>query len=466
MAAGNSSRDGGKEDARRNRTGQHIDSILPGSIAEELGIESGDWLIHIDGERIIDRIDYTFLSSQSEFLLGIRNQRDNEVIEIEIEKGDDEFLGLIFDDGLMGPLRTCANKCLFCFVDQMKPGLRESLYVKDDDWRMSFLMGNFVTLTNVSERELERIIRRHISPLYVSVQATEPSLRCRLLGNSRAGELMHQLRRLADAGVQFHAQFVLCPGINDGEALERSFSDLFSLGRAVLTAAVVPVGLTRFRKGLENVAAYNQKTATEIVERVERWQKRAMDEQGRHFAFASDEFYILSGREVPESKVYEGFPQIENGVGMIRKFSDEYQLALSEIPEGTARGKKYTLVTGTSAKNLIETKARRVVERSGADIEVIAIRNDFFGQSVSVAGLVVGGDIQKQLAGKELGDAVLIPDTMLKDGEDIFLDGSSVEELADALQTPVIPLANDGASFVYGLADYLQTDDDNCVFVE
>ena len=450
-----------KGDACPLHSGQQIDAIQPGSIAEELGIEAGDVLLSINGERILDRIDYQYLSAEETLCLTIQNQHDGQVVELEIEKDDDESLGLVFDDPLMSPQRCCANACSFCFVDQMRPGLRETLYVKDDDWRMSFLMGNFITLSNVGDKELARIIARRAGPLYISVQATDPAMRQYLLGNRRAGLLMEQLRKIAAAGLQFHAQFVLCHGLNDGAMLEQSLADLYSLGSAVLTAAVVPVGLTQYRKDLAQVEAFDSSAARAVVQTVERWQHRAMSEQHRHFVMASDEFYVLSGQAFPPGDVYEGYPQIENGVGMFRKFMDELEQALKRLPPGSAQGKRFTIATGASAHSFIAEKAAEVTRHSGAHCQVYAIENRFFGPSVTVAGLVVGSDIAQQLAGADIGDALLIVDTMLKENEDVFLDGTTVDQLAMALGAPVRSISGDGASFAWALAGREQDDPDD-----
>ncbi len=436
--------------------GHRIASVAPGSIAAELGLEAGDILLAIDGRPVIDRIDYEMFCAEESLRLTVRDHRSGQESVCEVEKDSFEDLGLAFDDYLMSPQRSCANRCPFCFVDQLPGGLRESLYVKDDDWRMSFLAGNFVTLTNVPDVELARIVERRVSPLFVSVQATEPALRNELLGNDRAGRIMHQLRTLADAGLRFHAQFVLCRGRNDGQALERSIEDLIALFPAPISAAVVPVGLTQHRKGLADVQPYDCASANALLDQIERWQERCLRDLGTVLIHAADEFYILADRPYPSAERYEGYPQIENGVGMLRKFEDELDEAIAEgfVPPGRASGQRFLIATGRSAEHWLRKQAARAAAHTGAAADVIGIDNDFFGRSVTVAGLLAGCDLLRSLRQKALSDyaAVLIPDTMLREGEDVFLDGMTLADLQVQLPIPIRAIPTLGESFLQALS--------------
>ena len=432
--------------------GHRIIAVEADSIAEEIGCEAGDELLRINGKILRDIIDYEYFSDSEFVELEVRNGRDGEVISIEIEKDEGEPLGFVFDSPLMSPQRTCANECLFCFVDQMPCGLRKTLYVKDDDWRTSFMYGSFVTLTNVGERELQRIIDRKISPLYVSVQATEPALRAKLLGNPRAGQLMEQLRKLADGGIRFHAQLVLCHGYNDGDALDRSLRDLWSLYPAVLSVACVPVGLTEYRENLPDMKLYTREQACEVLDCANKWRRRCMKEQGTHFIYPSDEFYSIAHRKVPKAPDYEGFPQIENGVGMIAKFEAEFEFALESLPKQTAIGKRYTLATGESAYPWLKGIASRAANHTGAQLDVLCIKNDFFGESVTVAGLIVGQDLVRQTKEYALGDKLIIPRSMLREGEDVFLDHMTLQQVQNEIPVPICAIETDGESFLRTMA--------------
>lgn len=432
--------------------GQKIEAIMPDSIAEEIGCEIGDEVLRINGEPIRDSIDYQYFVDGSDLLLEMKDHRSGEVIEIEIEKEEGEPLGFVFGSPLMSAQRTCANNCLFCFVDQMPTGLRESLYVKDDDWRTSFMYGTFVTLTNVGERELERIIDRGVSPLYISVQATEPALRAKLIGNKQAGNLMAQLTKLKQGGIRFHAQLVLCPQYNDGEALERSLRDLWSLYPSTISVACVPVGLTDYRSTLPDVKGYDKEQAERVIDCIERWQKKCMKEAGTHFVHASDEFYVLAERDTPPAYVYEGFPQIENGVGMVAKFEQEYQETKKQLQPQTAMGKQYTLATGVSAYPWLCKVAKETEQFTGATIQVLCIENEFFGKTVTVAGLIVGCDLEKQALPRAKGDALLIPRTMLREGEDVFLDHMTLQELQQKSAIPIRAIEADGEMFLRVIA--------------
>ena len=433
-----------------------IAAVDTGSIAEELGVEPGDVLASINGMDIIDVVDYEDACSAEQLTL-LFKKADGTELEADVEKDEDEPLGLTFENGLMSPLRRCANHCVFCFVDQLPKGMRDTLYIKDDDWRLSLIMGNFVTLTNVGDGELERIIDRRVSPLYISVHTTDPALRREMMRCEKAGKIMDQLRRLTKSGIRLHCQLVLCPRINDGAALDHTLSDLYSLGDRVLSVAAVPVGLTGHREGLPALTPYDRAGANAVIDCIEVWQKRSMAERGTHFVNASDEFYTIAGRDVPPAEVYEGYPQIENGVGMLRKFQDELNEALPAVPAGCLKGVSATIVTGTSAAAWSERMARLAADRTGLSVRVVSVKNRFFGESVTVTGLLVSEDVAKALSDKELGDAVLIPRSMLRAGEETLLDGGTVDGISEMLNVPVLPFYVDGEDFMETLLSIKKT---------
>ena len=431
--------------------GFKIAKVERGGLADELGLRRGDELLEINGEKLVDLIDYQQLMSCEELVLTVR-ERSGDISEVECDKDMDEELGVDFEDDLLGPVRLCANRCKFCFVDQLPKGMRKSLYVKDDDWRMSLMMGNYVTLTNVPDRELDRIIRRHASPLYISVHASDGKVRADLMGQPRAARLMEQLGKLRDGGISFHAQAVLCPGLNDGDVLEKTVRDMAAMHPNCLTLALVPVGLTGHRKGLCNIRPYDAKTAGELLDRVEAWQAEFRRTLGTALVFAADEFYVLAGRDVPKDEEYEDYPQIDNGVGLIRFQREGFESAYREyLASGKApRARRVAVITGVSAREEME----RLISGhplEGVDARVYAVRNDFFGNTVTVAGLITGGDILSQLKGLE-ADEVLIPRTMLRDGGNVFLDNTPLDELAKRLGCPVTPVFSDGEELLHALA--------------
>lgn len=427
--------------------GQIIARVDRYSIAEELEIAPGDELLTINGERIIDLIDYEALCALEELTLTVKKP-DGTVMEAEIEKDAYEPLGLNFETDLMGPLRCCANHCIFCFVDQMRPGLRKSLYVKDDDWRMSMIMGNFVTLTNVTDKELDRIIRRKASPLYISVHATDPELRACMMKQPLAAKLMEQLKKLTQAGIKLHCQMVLCPGYNDGAQLERSIADLYSLGENVLSLAAVPVGLTGYRDELHPLKGFDKAGAEAVIDCADRWRERAQRERGHCFVYPSDEFYVLAERPLPDYDSYNDFPQIENGVGILRKFHDEVEQALQNVEQDCLKGVSVTMVNGTSAQNWAKELGEMIARKTGADIRNVTVVNKFFGDTVTVTGLLVEQDVEEELKRHELGDFVMIPRTMLREGTEVFLDGGTVTQLSEAIGVPVRPFYCDGEELI------------------
>ncbi len=417
---------------------QVISDVLPGSPAELAGLQRGDTLLTINGEPVIDLVDYEHLSANERVTLEILKANGNQEI-IELEKDDYEPLGLSFATSLMDKMRTCKNHCVFCFIDQMPKGGRSSLHVKDDDWRMSFVMGNYVTLTNLDERELDRIIRRRVSPLYVSLHASDPGVRRAMMKNPHAGDILPQLKRLSEAGLQFHLQIVLCPGLNDGGVLRRSTDDMLALYPQAQSLAVVPVGLTRHREGLTPLRTFTPEEASALIDEIEARQNEILQKHGTRFVFLADEWYTLSGRTLPAYDEYEGFPQIENGVGLLRLFEGEMLEAL-EDRKPLRKPKRFLMAGGVSAHTFF-TESYSQLLPYGISIDTRAIRNRFFGESVTVGGLVTGGDLVEQLKGEDFGRALLIPRAMLKADEELFLDGMSKTEAENALGTRIIPVA-------------------------
>ena len=420
-----------------------ITSVDPGSPASRAGIRAGDRLKRIGGVTVIDFIDYQALSAQSRLTVGVI--RDGEAVDFSIRKDEYAPLGLNFETPMMSGVRLCCNKCLFCFVDQLPGNARDSMRVKDDDWRMSLMMGNYVTLTNVSDTELERIVARHCSPLYISVHATDPDLRTHLLGTPRARRLMGQLKRLSDGGIQFHCQCVLCPGLNDGEALERTIRELSALPGA-RSLALVPVGLTGHREGLSALRVYAPEEACAVVDLAERWREKLLPEKGTRFVFPSDEFYLQAGRPIPPDEAYEGYDQIDDGVGLLRLYETEYRAAWEALPEALRQrvpgGRKLAVACGRSAGPFL-AQMLEDCPVTGAEVSVHALENTFFGPTVTVSGLITGGDLMAQMKGVDC-DAVLITEVMLRQNEDRFLDDTTLPQVIEALGRPVIPVRRNG----------------------
>ena len=412
---------------------KRIAAVEPGGIAEELGLREGDVIEEINGEPVLDSIDYQALIYESKIVM--KTSRE----EYEFEKDEYEPLGLQLEaDGI----RNCVNNCLFCFVEQLPCNVRDTMRVKDDDWRQSLIMGNFVTLTNVHEKELERIIRRGASPLYISVHATEPELRKKLLGCENAGNIMEVLRKLQKGGISYHLQAVLCPGINDGEALERTIEDLYSLVPEALSLALVPVGLTKFRDELTPLRGFNKEEAKAVLDIAARWRRKSLKEHGTRFVFPSDEFYLLAGEEVPFDTEYEDYAQIDNGIGLLRMLETEFSFAYEDMRLKKKKPAKVVIATGVSAQPFLE-KLMRDHPVGNVKVSVKAIRNTFFGETVTVAGLITGGDLVNQLKGVK-ADAILITCCMLRAGEDVFLDDMTLDEATRQLGIPIIPVERSG----------------------
>lgn len=426
-----------------------ISRIYPGSIAEELEIEVGDLLISVNGEKVKDIIQYRFLTDDEYIELEIQTNSGERVV-YEIEKDYDEELGLEFTNPIIDKAKSCRNKCMFCFIDQLPKGMRETLYFKDDDSRLSFLQGNFVTLTNMSEQDIEDIIRYRISPINISVHTTNPELRQRMITNRFAGKLYSIMERLAEAGITMNCQIVLCPGVNDGKELERTITDLSNLYPNVNSVAIVPVGVTRYRDHLPHLEIFNEKTANEALDLVEGLQEKCLEKFGSRFAFMSDEFYIIANREIPDYDSYEGFLQFEDGVGMIRKLGTEIENYLDELPDDyDVREKTVSIATGKSAYEFINSMAELIMKKfPQVKINVYRIVNEFWGETITVSGLITAQDIIKQTEGKERGETLYITRSMLKADELIFLDDVTLEQLEEILGNEVVPCENEGHDFV------------------
>jgi len=429
-----------------------IKSVLPGSIAEELEIEAGDKLISINDSEIEDVFDYHFYVND-EYLTLLVEKANGEEWELEIEKDYEEDLGIEFEQGLMDEYRSCRNKCMFCFIDQMPKGMRETLYFKDDDSRLSFLFGNYITLTNITEHEIERIIKLHISPINVSVHTTNPELRCKMMNNRFAGDALSVLYKLAEAGIFINCQLVLCPEYNDGEELRRSLTDLTSLS-TVQSIAAVPVGLTAHREGLAELKPFNKQTASAVLDILNEFSDLTLEKYGKRRVFGSDEFYILSEREIPSTEYYEDFLQLENGVGMWALFKSEATDAIenSFADFSLSKDRKITVATGESAypliKNIVDISTKKW---HNLYCNVMKIKNNFFGGHITVTGLITGSDLIEQLKGTELGEYLLISASMLRFEKDKFLDDVTATEVEKALNVKVLIIENDGFDFVSNL---------------
>ena len=424
-----------------------VKSIVPGSIADEMGIESGDRLLSINGNVIEDIFDYQFYSEDEEIQLLVE-KANGEQWELEIEKDADEQLGMEFGPGLMDEYRSCRNKCMFCFIDQMPEGMRDTLYFKDDDSRLSFLQGNYVTLTNMSDHDIERIIRYRLEPINISFQTTNPELRCKMLHNRFAGDALKKVDQLYHGGIEMNGQIVLCKGVNDGAELERSIRDLTGYLPLLKSVSVVPVGLTRFREGLYPLEPFTKKEAEEVLSVIHRWQKKIYEEYGVHFIHGGDEWYLLAEQEIPEEERYDGYLQLENGVGMLRLLMNEFEEAYRHA-QGDDRRRNVSVATGRLAWPYLEKMAQKLEEKyPNVGIKVYPIRNDFFGERITVSGLVTAQDIMAQLENKDLGECLLIPCNMLKADEDIFLDDYTVSQVAAALQVPIVIVKSSGQDLI------------------
>ncbi len=424
-----------------------ISRVLPGSIGEELELEPGDVLVSINGQPVEDVFDYRYLMNDEVVELLIR-KKNGEEWELEVEKDYEDDLGVEFENSLMDDYRSCSNHCIFCFIDQMPPNMRETLYFKDDDSRLSFLQGNYVTLTNMSEYDLDRIIKFHLSPINVSFQTMNPDLRCKMLHNRFAGDALKKVDKLYQGGVIMNGQIVLCKGVNDRDELEYSLEKLSEYAPVLQSVSVVPVGLSKYRDGLYPLEPFDREDAEYLIEQVERWQKIMMERHGIHFIHASDEWYILAGKKLPEETRYDGYLQLENGVGMMRLLETEVKERLAGL-EGDNREFTASVATGKLAAPFIQQYMKLIQEKfPNIKVNVYTIRNDFFGERITVSGLITGADLREQLKDRELGEKILIPCNMLRSGEDVFLDDLTVDDIREALGTELVVVDEPGADLV------------------
>ena len=469
---------------KKKNKGHIISKVNPDSIAEELELEPGDTVISINGKEIEDIFDYRFMMNDEYIVLGVIKKEDGEFWEYEIEKDYDEDLGVDFESGMMDDYRSCSNKCIFCFIDQLPKGMRPTLYFKDDDARLSFLQGNYVTLTNMSQKDVDRICYYKLSPINVSIQTTNPELRCKMLHNRFAGEALKKIKIFCDAGLEINGQVVLCKGFNDGAELDRTMSDIEEYLPNFKSMSIVPVGLTKYREGLQHLDPFTKEDAEKVLQQIEAKQKYYLEKYGSRIIFASDEWYLRAERDIPPIEEYEGFPQIENGVGMLRNMIDEVEAEISYLKEeleyaaekNSNPGEKdevvddqenniefmqdtvFHVVTGYAAYRTIKMLAGRISEEFGLEhIKVHPIINDFFGHDIDVTGLLTGQDILKQMQeifanesdeDKKLDSYILLPCSTLKSGEDIFLDDMTLEFLENTLQKKVRIVKSSGSAFV------------------
>lgn len=427
-----------------------VKNVLEGSIASEMDIVSGDAVLMINNHEIEDIFDYQYLINDEYIELLVRKKNGDEWL-LEIEKDYDEDLGIEFENSLMDNYKSCHNKCIFCFIDQNPKGMRDTIYFKDDDSRLSFLQGNYITLTNMKDKDVERIINYHLAPINISVHSTNPKLRCKMLNNRFAGNIMDNIKKFYDANIPMNGQIVLCKGINDGEELKRTISDLLTFAPVMESLSVVPVGLSDYRDGLFELEPFTSDDAKEVIGIIEDFQKKSFAQFGNHFVHASDEWYINAGMDFPEADRYDGYIQLENGVGMMRLLFEEFTEELDSL-EGDNRVYEASVITGVLAYDSIKKLADMINGKfPNVKINVYRIINDFFGHKITVTGLLTGGDIINQLKGKTLGNRLLIPNNVLKADEDIFLDDVTLKELEQALQVEVYIVKSNGADFVHGI---------------
>lgn len=425
----------------------YIKDILPDSIAEEMEIESGDYLLTINDTEIKDILDYKY-QIFDEYVVVTIEKADGEVWDLEIEKEENEDLGLVFEEQLIDKPRSCANKCIFCFMDQLPPKVRETLIFKDDDFRLSFMTGNYVTFTNSSYRDLDRIIKYHLSPINVSVHATDPEVRKMMLNNKNAGMILDYIKYLTDAGIQVNAQIVLCPNINDGEILDKTISELSTFYPNLLSIAIVPVGLTKHREGLYQLKGFTSESASKLIDQVEAWQRKFYEKYEDNLVFCADEFYVKASREIPDCTRYGNFEQLEDGIGLMSYFTMDFNKTLMKYKPRKIE-KTVSVATGKSAYKFIREKAD-ILEQTfeGLKINVYAIENLFFGPEITVTGLITGGDLIEALKDKNLGEYLVIDKKMLKDDADIFLDNASLDEVECALNIKIVKSESFGEGFI------------------
>lgn len=423
-----------------------IFDVTTGSHADKAGIKKGETLLSINSNEIVDVLDYRFYQVNRKLTLEVEDE-DKNVRTIEMTKGEYEEIGLEFETYLMDKQHSCRNKCIFCFIDQLPKGMRESLYFKDDDSRLSFLFGNYITLTNITEHEIDRIIKMHISPINVSVHTTNPELRCKMMNNRFAGDTLKYLKRFADAGITLNCQIVSCPGINDGDELVRTLTDLEKLG--VNMTAIVPVGLTRYRENLYPLVPYNKETAGQTIDIIEKMGDECVKKHGRRIFFPGDEFYLLAEREIPSPEFYEDFSALEDGIGMIAYLTDDVGWKLEELDADESLCHKVTIACGEGVFPYMKRIMSMINEKfPNITINTRAIKNNFFGGGVNVSGLVTGGDLIDQLRGDDLGDRLIITSSMLRFENDLFLDDVSTDDVERELGVTLVPVNNNGNDLV------------------
>ncbi|RGS35534.1 DUF512 domain-containing protein [Coprococcus eutactus] len=427
-----------------------VKNVLENSIAEELEIEPGDNILAVNDHPIEDIFDYQYLIND-EYIELLVKKSDGEEWLLEIEKDYDEDLGIVFENSLMDNYKSCYNKCIFCFIDQNPKGMRDTIYFKDDDSRLSFLQGNYITLTNMKDEDIDRIINYHLAPINISVHTTNPQLRCSMLNNRFAGTILERIRKFYNAGIPMNGQIVLCKGINDGEELWRSISDLMEFVPVMESLSVVPVGLSDYRDGLFHLEPFDKEDACEVIDIIEHFQKKAYEKHGIHFVQASDEWYINAGRDFPEAERYDGFVQLENGVGMVRLMKEEFEQEFSAV-QGDEREYEVSIVTGVLVYDSIKILVDRMKEKfPNVKIHLYKIINDFFGHRITVTGLLTGGDMIKQLKGKPLGQRLILPSNTLMADEPKFLDDVTLDQFIEALQVDVCIVESSGADFIHSV---------------
>lgn len=441
------------ENNNRKINKHRVEKVKEDSIAMELGIEPGDLLLEINGNPVEDIFDFQYYT-EDEYIEVLIEKENGEQWLLEIDKEEDEDLGIQFENGLMDQYRSCTNKCIFCFIDQMPGGMRDTLYFKDDDSRLSFLQGNYITLTNMSDHDIERMIRYRLSPINISFQATNPEVRKMMLHNRFAGQIMEKVQKFYDAGIVMNGQIVLCKGINDGKELERSISDLSNFLPLLQSVSIVPVGLSRHREGLYPLEPFTKEDAKEVLAMVHQWQEKAMKEHQLHFVHASDEWYLLAEQELPEEESYDGYLQLDNGVGMLTLFKNEFLDGLEQLKQQNngqrpVHEEEISIMTGKLACPIIKEMANRLMEEvDGLIIHVHGIRNDFFGERITVSGLLTGSDIMAQGKNLPLGSRLLLPENLLRSGEDVLLDDYRVEDLKKSLQVPIDIVKSSGYELI------------------
>ena len=465
----------------KKKSGHIIKEVYPDSIAEEMEIEPGDILLSINDEEIEDVFDYRYMI-KDEYVEVVIRKPDGEEWLLEIDKEYDDDLGVEFENGLMSDYRSCSNQCIFCFIDQMPPGMRETLYFKDDDSRLSFLQGNYITLTNMKEKDIERIVRMQLAPINISIQTTNPDLRCKMLHNRFAGEKLKYMKMLYDGHVEMNGQIVCCKGVNDGPELERSIRDLAEYLPFLRSVSVVPAGITKYREGLFPIGLYTKEEAGEIIDLIESFQEGYYHQYGLHFIHASDEWYITAGRDFPEEERYDGYIQLENGVGMMRMFINEFNEALEDVISkkeyedlaGTV-SRTLTIATGKLTYPTICGFAGQLMDAfPHLTVHVYAIRNDFFGETITVSGLITGQDLigqlkERQAAGEDLGEVLQIPSNMLRVGEQVFLDDLTVRDVERELGMKVVAVESGGREFIDAILDpeyRMERKNDNFVYIQ